>query len=111
VDKTQREYYVNEQMKAIQKELGDEEGRNEFAEIEGKIRKAKLSNRPSKGHELKKLRRMSPMSMPWRKNSKIKKDRWTAVSDKSNSGSRTSGVSGGASPAALSGPPSASPWC
>jgi ATP-dependent Lon protease len=41
--KTQREYYLNEQMKAIQKELGDEEDRDEFAEIEAKIKKTRLS--------------------------------------------------------------------
>ena len=43
MEKTQREYFLNEQMKAIQKELGDEEGRDEFAEIEDKIKKTKLS--------------------------------------------------------------------
>src|SRR5207302_6283319 len=43
VEKTQREYYLNEQMKAIQKEIGDEEGKDELAEIEDKIKKAKLS--------------------------------------------------------------------
>src|SRR3984893_4711886 len=43
MEKTQREYYLNEQMKAIQKELGDEEGRDELAEIEDKIKKTKLS--------------------------------------------------------------------
>src|SRR5439155_12123131 len=43
MEKTQREYYLNEQMKAIQKELGDEEGRDELGEIEDKIKKTKLS--------------------------------------------------------------------
>jgi len=43
MEKTQREYYLNEQMKAIQKELGDEEGKDELAEIEDKIKKTKLS--------------------------------------------------------------------
>src|SRR5215212_4004988 len=43
MEKTQREYYLNEQMKAIQKELGDEEGRDELAELEDKIKKTKLS--------------------------------------------------------------------
>ena len=43
MEKTQREYYLNEQMKAIQKELGDEEDRDEFAEIEAKIKKTRLS--------------------------------------------------------------------
>jgi ATP-dependent Lon protease len=91
MEKTQREYYLNEQMKAIQKELGDEEGRDELAEIEDKIKKTKLSKeaREKATHELKKLRQMSPMSaeatvvrnyldwllaIPWGKKSKIKKD-------------------------------------
>jgi ATP-dependent Lon protease len=90
-EKTQREYYLNEQMKAIQKELGDEEGKDELAEIEDKIKKTKLSKeaREKATHELKKLRQMSPMSaestvvrnyldwllsLPWAKRSKIKKD-------------------------------------
>src|ERR1700756_4966488 len=91
MEKTQREYYLNEQMKAIQKELGDEEGKDELAEIEEKIKKTKLSKeaREKATHELKKLRQMSPMSaeatvvrnyldwllsIPWGKKSKIKKD-------------------------------------
>jgi ATP-dependent Lon protease len=91
MEKTQREYYLNEQMKAIQKELGDEEGRDELAELEDKIKKTKLSKeaRDKATHELKKLRQMSPMSaeatvvrnyldwllsIPWGKKSKIKKD-------------------------------------
>src|SRR6202521_2771767 len=62
--KTQREYYLNEQMKAIQKELGDEEGRDELAELEDKIKKTELSKeaREKATHELKRLRQMSPMS-------------------------------------------------
>jgi ATP-dependent Lon protease len=91
IDKTQREYFLNEQMKAIQKELGDEEGKDDVAEIEDKIKKTKLSKeaREKATHELKKLRQMSPMSaestvvrnyldwllsIPWAKRSKIKKD-------------------------------------
>src|SRR5437660_11772865 len=90
VEKTQREYFLNEQMKAIQKELGDEKGRDELGEIEDKIKKTKLSKeaREKAQHELKKLRQMSPMSpettvvrnyldwllsIPWGKESKIKK--------------------------------------
>src|SRR6201986_1363431 len=92
MEKTQREYYLNEQLKAIQKELGDgDEGRDELAEIETRIRKTKLSKeaREKAMAEVKKLRSMSPMSaeatvvrnyldwmlsLPWGKKSKVKKD-------------------------------------
>src|SRR5471032_2985636 len=92
MEKTQREYYLNEQLKAIQKELGEgEEGRDEMNELEERIRKTKLSKeaREKALAEVKKLRSMSPMSaeatvvrnyldwmlsLPWGKKSKVKKD-------------------------------------
>src|SRR5690606_17809608 len=64
MEKTQREYYLNEQMKAIQKELGEgEDGRDEISELEERIKKTKLTKeaREKANAELKKLRQMAPM--------------------------------------------------
>jgi ATP-dependent Lon protease len=92
MEKTQREYYLNEQLKAIQKELGEgEDGKDETAELEAKIKKTRLSKEANEKAvaELKKLKTMSPMSaeatvvrnyldwmlsIPWKKRSKVKND-------------------------------------
>ena len=92
MENTQREYYLNEQMKAIQKELGEgEDGKDELGELEDKIKKTKLSKeaREKAEAELKKLRHMSPMSaeasvvrnyldwilgIPWKKYTTLKHD-------------------------------------
>ncbi len=92
MEKTQREYYLNEQMKAIQRELGEnDEGKDENAELEEKIKKLKMSKEAKDKAlaELKKLKNMSPMSaeatvvrnyldwltaIPWGKRSKVKLD-------------------------------------
>jgi len=92
MEKTQRDYYLNEQMKAIQKELGDgESGLDEMGELEAKIEKTKMPKeaRERAKSEMKKLRQMSPMSaeatvvrnyldwilnVPWSKRSRVKKD-------------------------------------
>ncbi|MEO1951597.1 LON peptidase substrate-binding domain-containing protein, partial [Thioclava sp.] len=92
MEKTQREYYLNEQMKAIQKELGDgEDGQNEILELEERIENTKLSKEAKEKAEaeLKKLKSMSPMSaeatvvrnyldwmlsIPWGTKSRVKKD-------------------------------------
>src|SRR5690606_9097466 len=65
MERTQREYYLNEQMKAIQKELGDgEDGQNEIAELEARVAATKLSKeaKDKVDAEIKKLKSMSPMS-------------------------------------------------
>jgi len=92
MEKTQREYYLNEQMKAIQKELGDgEDGKDELQEIEERIGKTKLSKEAKEKAEaeFRKLKQMSPMSaeatvvrnyldwllgIPWGKRSAVKTD-------------------------------------
>ena len=97
MERSQREYYLNEQMKAIQKELGEmgEEGTNEIAELESRIAKAGMPKeaREKANAELNKLKLMSPMSaeatvvrnyvdwlvkVPWKKRTKILRDIATA---------------------------------
>ncbi len=98
MEKTQRDYYLNEQMKAIQKELGDgEDGKSELAEIEEQITKAKLPKEVLNKvkAEIKKLKNMSPMSaeatvirnyldwivsVPWSNKSRLKNNLKTAQS-------------------------------
>ena len=92
MERTQREYYLNEQMKAIQQELGDgEDGKNEVVELEARVAATKLSKeaRDKADAEIKKLKNMSPMSaeatvvrnyldwmlsIPWGVKSRVKKD-------------------------------------
>jgi ATP-dependent Lon protease len=92
MEKTQREYYLNEQLKAIQKELGEgEDGRDEMQELEERVKNTKLTKEAAEKcqAELKKLRSMSPMSaeatvvrnyldwmlsIPWKKRTRVKKD-------------------------------------
>ncbi len=92
MEKTQREYYLNEQLKAIQRELGEaDESRDELSELEEKLEKTKFSKeaREKAAAEFKKLKQMSPMSaeatvvrnyldwmtgIPWSKKSRVKKD-------------------------------------
>jgi len=96
MEKSQREYYLNEQVKAIQKELGEGDENADLEEMEKKIKSAKMSKEAEAKamNELKKLKMMSPMSaeatvvrtfidtltsLPWRKKSKISKDLAQAV--------------------------------
>ena len=95
MEKTQREYYLNEQMKAIQRELGDGDDQSEMDELLKKVSEAKLSVEAQEkvDSEIKKLKNMSPMSaeatvvrnyldwilsLPWDKKSRVKKDLYKA---------------------------------
>ena len=95
MEKTQREYYLNEQMKAIQRELGDGDDQSEMDELLKKVSEAKLSVEAQEkvDSEIKKLKNMSPMSaeatvvrnyldwilsLPWGKKSRVKKDLYKA---------------------------------
>ncbi len=96
MEKSQREYYLNEQVKAIQKELGEGDENADLEEMEKKVKAARMSKEAEAKamNELKKLKMMSPMSaeatvvrtfidtltsLPWRKKSKISKDLANAV--------------------------------
>src|SRR5258708_1007547 len=96
MEKSQREYYLNEQVKAIQKELGEGDDNADLDEMEKKVKAAKMSKEAEAKAmtELKKLKMMSPMSaeatvvrnyidtllgLPWKKKSKINKDLANAV--------------------------------
>jgi len=91
MEKTQREYYLNEQMKAIQTELGGEDGTDEFTELQSRIEETKLTKEAKEkvDKEVKKLRQMSPMSaeanvsrnyldwmlsVPWGKKKRVQRD-------------------------------------
>ncbi len=91
MDKSQRDYYLNEQIKAIQKELGDDDGAGDIEELSAKVKSAGMSKeaKDKTNAEIKKLKMMSPMSaeatvvrgyidwmlgVPWKKRSKLDKD-------------------------------------